>query len=68
MRRSMCASRAIPRASTSGALAGEIKNFTGIDQAYEMPENAELHLMAGSGEPGTLAEKIIADLTARGVV
>ena len=57
-----------PKGLYKRALAGEIKNFTGVDQAYETPENAELHLMAGSGEPGTLAEKIIADLTARGIV
>ena len=57
-----------PKGLYKRALAGEIKNFTGVDQAYEAPENAELHLMAGSGEPGTLAEKIIADLTARGIV
>ena len=57
-----------PKGLYKRALAGEIKNFTGVDQAYEAPDNAELHLMAGSGEPGTLAEKIIADLTARGIV
>ncbi|MGA7972018.1 MAG: adenylyl-sulfate kinase, partial [Pseudolabrys sp.] len=57
-----------PKGLYKRALAGEIKNFTGVDQAYETPENAELHLMAGSGEPGTLAEKIIADLAARGIV
>ena len=57
-----------PKGLYKRALAGEIKNFTGVDQAYEAPEKAELHLMAGSGEPGTLAEKIIADLTARGIV
>ena len=57
-----------PKGLYKRALAGEIKNFTGVDQAYETPENAELHLMAGSGEPGTLAEKIIADLIARRIV
>ena len=36
-----------PKGLYRRALAGEIKNFTGVDQAYEAPEHAELHLMAG---------------------
>ena len=57
-----------PKGLYRRALAGEIKNFTGVDQAYEAPERAELRVMAGSGEPGTLAEIIIADLVRRGIV
>jgi len=48
-----------PKGLYKRALAGEIKNFTGVDQPYEVPENAELHLMAGSGSPDILAEQVI---------
>ena len=44
-----------PKGLYRRALAGEIKNFTGVDQPYEAPENPELHLMAGRDEPATLA-------------
>ncbi|BDN91185.1 hypothetical protein KAM342_26200 [Aeromonas caviae] len=32
------------------ARAGEIRNFTGIDSAYETPENPEIHLL-NAGKP-----------------
>ncbi len=32
-----------PKGLYARALAGEIKNFTGVDQAYEAPERPELH-------------------------
>ena len=47
------------------ALAGEIKNFTGIDQPYEAPVAPDLHL-AGNRPPDDLADRIIAGLRARG--
>ena len=49
-------------------LAGEIKNFTGVDQAHEVPECHELHVNAGDSELGTLAKDIIADLLRLGIV
>lgn len=57
-----------PKGLYKRALAGEIKNFTGVDQPYEVPEDPELHLKAGGGEPGKLAESIIADLGRRGII
>ena len=33
-----------PKGLYKKARAGEIKNFTGIDDPYEAPENAEIHL------------------------
>lgn len=33
------------------ARRGELKNFTGIDSAYEAPENAEIHLCAEQESP-----------------
>jgi bifunctional enzyme CysN/CysC len=54
-----------PKGLYKRALAGEIKNFTGVDQAYETPANPELHLMAGEGGPAALAEQVIEDMTRR---
>jgi adenylylsulfate kinase len=33
-----------PKGLYKKARAGEIKNFTGIDDPYEAPENPEIHL------------------------
>jgi bifunctional enzyme CysN/CysC len=57
-----------PKGLYARALAGEIKNFTGVDQAYEVPEHAEIHLDAGHGDPLLLAERIIEDLLRRKIV
>ncbi len=57
-----------PKGLYKRALKGEIKNFTGIDQAYERPENAEVVLDAVGQAPEALADQVIAALEARGVV
>jgi bifunctional enzyme CysN/CysC len=44
------------------ALAGDIKNFTGVDQPYEVPESPDLHLLAGGEEPDALAQRVIQHL------
>ena len=44
------------------ARRGELRNFTGIDSPYEIPEAPELHLNAGDADPATLAERVIAAL------
>jgi bifunctional enzyme CysN/CysC len=54
-----------PKGLYRRALAGEIKNFTGVDQAYEMPENCELHLMAGQRGAQALADDVIDELVRR---
>jgi bifunctional enzyme CysN/CysC len=54
-----------PKGLYRRALAGEIKNFTGVDQAYEAPEQAELHLMAGEATAERLAGQVIDELTRR---
>ncbi|MGA0586719.1 sulfate adenylyltransferase subunit CysN [Dyella sp. KRB-257] len=41
------------------ARAGGIKNFTGIDSPYEVPESPELHLHGGDQSPERLAEQVI---------
>ncbi|WP_165816020.1 sulfate adenylyltransferase subunit CysN [Kumtagia ephedrae] len=40
------------------ALAGEIKNFTGIDSPYEAPERPEIHLKTVGRAPEDLVEEI----------
>ena len=57
-----------PKGLYRRALAGEIKNFTGIDQAYEAPEDAELHLKAGSSDPEELAHQTIDYVIRRGII
>ena len=57
-----------PKGLYRRALAGEIKNFTGVDQAYEVPENPELHLMAGTKDPDRLASEVIDALVQRKIL
>lgn len=49
-----------PKGLYRRALAGEIKNFTGVDQIYEAPQAAELHLKADGTAPRALADQVIA--------
>ncbi|WP_282607224.1 sulfate adenylyltransferase subunit CysN [Pelagibius sp. Alg239-R121] len=51
-----------PKGLYKKARAGELKNFTGIDSDYEIPENAELVLKSGEIAPEVLADQIIAYL------
>ncbi len=57
-----------PKGLYRRALAGEIKNFTGVDQTYEAPEHPELHLQTVSSDAATLAERVIEDLVRRGII
>ena len=41
------------------ARAGEIKNFTGIDSDYEVPENAEIKINTAEKSPETTAGEIV---------
>ena len=52
-----CAERD-PKGLYKRALAGEIKNFTGIDSPYEAPEQAELHLKTVEATPEELVTRI----------
>jgi bifunctional enzyme CysN/CysC len=47
-----------PKGLYRRALSGEIKNFTGVDQPYEVPENPELRLV-GNSEADMLASEIV---------
>jgi bifunctional enzyme CysN/CysC len=54
-----------PKGLYRRALAGEIKNFTGVDQPYERPENPELHLLAGEESAAVLASQVVDELIRR---
>jgi bifunctional enzyme CysN/CysC len=41
------------------ARRGELRNFTGIDSPYEVPEAAELHLLAAEQNPADMAELVV---------
>ncbi len=57
-----------PKGLYGKALAGQIKNFTGIDSPYEVPENAEITLKTVGQAPEALAEEIVAALKARAII
>jgi bifunctional enzyme CysN/CysC len=57
-----------PKGLYKRALAGEIKNFTGVDQPYEAPENADIVLKSALETPEVLANRVIGELGARGFV
>ncbi len=55
-----------PKGLYRKARAGEIRNFTGIDSVYEVPQNPDIALMAAEHGPDELAEQVIAWLAGRG--
>jgi bifunctional enzyme CysN/CysC len=57
-----------PKGLYKRAMAGQIKNFTGIDSAYEPPENPELVLETERSSAEELAERVIAYLRTTGRV
>jgi bifunctional enzyme CysN/CysC len=57
-----------PKGLYRRALSGEIKNFTGVDQPYDVPENPELHLMAGLKNAESLAQDVIEELIGRKIL
>jgi bifunctional enzyme CysN/CysC len=57
-----------PKGLYAKAKAGTIKNFTGVDAPYEMPEAPEVHLWTVSESPEQLAEAIVADLVRRAII
>ena len=57
-----------PKGLYKRALAGQIKNFTGIDQAYEAPEHPEIRLDAGTRPPEALADDVVRALEDTAVI
>lgn len=54
-----------PKGLYKKARAGAISNFTGIDSPYELPENAEEHLVTDDVDPVELADTLYAALLQR---
>jgi bifunctional enzyme CysN/CysC len=57
-----------PKGLYKKAMAGEIKNFTGIDQDYEPPEAPELIVGLDKQTAGQAAAQIVALLAMRGLI
>ncbi len=57
-----------PKGLYRRARAGEITGMSGVDAPYEPPTAPELRLVAGSDGPGALADRVIAELTDRGLL
>jgi bifunctional enzyme CysN/CysC len=57
-----------PKGLYKKARRGELKNFTGIDSPYEVPENPEVHLNTTEITPEQAADRVIAYLAARGAL
>lgn len=50
------------------ARQGELKNFTGIDSAYEVPQAPEIHIKTTEQDADAAAEEIMRELVRRGVI
>jgi len=61
------AERRDPKGLYKKARRGELKHFTGIDSAYERPENPEMTLDTGDATPEQSAERILAYLLEAGI-
>jgi adenylyl-sulfate kinase len=57
-----------PKGLYEKALAGEIKNFTGVSDPYEAPENPEVIVDTANEDIETSANKIIGTLEALGYI
>ena len=57
-----------PKGLYKKALAGEIKNFTGIDQSYEPPEDPELIVARGAESAGQAASRVAAFLVEHQII
>jgi adenylylsulfate kinase len=57
-----------PKGLYKKARQGDIKHFTGIDSAYEVPESAEIHLSYKDEAPEETAERLYNMLKEKGYV
>ncbi|MFT6275578.1 MAG: adenylylsulfate kinase [Halioglobus sp.] len=57
-----------PKGLYKKARAGEIKNFTGIDDPYQSPENPEVHLHSDKQTLNEEVEVILDELRNRGII
>ena len=57
-----------PKGLYRKARAREIRNFTGVDDSYEAPENPNLHLQTHRESPSTLVRTVITYLEANELI
>ncbi len=57
-----------PKGLYQKARAGEIKNFTGIDSAYELPESPEVHVKTAEQTIEQSVQQIISYLVAQKII
>jgi bifunctional enzyme CysN/CysC len=57
-----------PKGLYRKARRGELRNFTGIDAPYEVPEQPELRLNTATGTPEEAAQRIVAWLEEHGML
>lgn len=57
-----------PKGLYKKARAGEIKNFTGIDDPYEAPEQPEVHIHNHGRSVSDVVAELLAQLQARGLL
>jgi adenylylsulfate kinase len=57
-----------PKGLYKKARAGELKNFTGIDDPYEVPENPELVVPTHKHDVPGCVDLILAELKAKGII
>ena len=57
-----------PKGLYAKAKEGKIKNFTGFDAPYEIPEVPEVHLRTANRSPEQLAEEVVRALAERDIV
>jgi bifunctional enzyme CysN/CysC len=57
-----------PKGLYAKARRGELKNFTGVDSPYEVPEEPELHLDTGAITAEDAAQQVLDALEAAGVL
>jgi adenylylsulfate kinase-like enzyme len=62
-----CAARDV-KGLYAKAFSGEIKEFTGVSDPYEAPENPEVHIQTESQTPQESAAAVIAALEERGLI
>ncbi len=54
-----------PKGLYAKALRGDLKNFTGLDSPYEIPEAPELHITTAAMTPFEAADLILAHVSSR---
>jgi bifunctional enzyme CysN/CysC len=57
-----------PKGLYAKAQTGAIPNFTGIDSAYEPPENPEIRLETVAHDPDILADQLVDELRRRAIL